>query len=87
MVISSTKSGWSPGGSSALRRSVRGPVLFNIFVNGLGDGAEGTLSKVADNTKKGGLANTPEGCAATQRNLERLEKIPAPGMDTSMQQY
>ena len=38
------------------------------------DGAECTLSQFADDTERGGVADTPEGCAATQRDLHRLEK-------------
>ncbi|KAK4817093.1 hypothetical protein QYF61_027924 [Mycteria americana] len=40
------------------------PLLFNIFVNDLDDGAEWTVSKVADDTKS-------EGCAAIQSDLNR----------------
>lgn len=50
VVISSTKPGWSPEGSSVPQGSVLDPALFNSFTNDLADGAEGALSKVVDYT-------------------------------------
>ncbi|KAK4806616.1 hypothetical protein QYF61_013871 [Mycteria americana] len=69
-VISDPKSPWKPLTSS----SVVGPILLKIFMNDPDDGAECTLSKLADDTKLGGVADTPEGCVAIQRDLDRLEK-------------
>ncbi|KAK4831780.1 hypothetical protein QYF61_019093 [Mycteria americana] len=38
------------------------------------DGAQCALNEFADDTTLGGMADTPEGCAAIQRDLDRLEK-------------
>lgn len=43
-----------------------GPVLFNMLINGLGDGAVCALSSCDGDTKLGGVAGTPEGPGATQ---------------------
>ena len=60
-----------------------GPIQFSIFINDLDDGAVCTLGKFADSTKLGGVADAPEGHAAIQRDLDRLEKW----ADRNLMQY
>lgn len=53
------------------------PILINIFINDLSDGAEFTFSKVADDTTLSCFsmgADISEGAAAIHRDLDRLQK-------------
>lgn len=51
-----------------------GLMLFNVFINNLGDGTECILSKSAQHTKLGWVLNVLEGRATVQRDADRLEK-------------
>lgn len=52
-----------------------GPVLFNIFVNDMDDGAEYTLSKFSDGTKLRGVADSPKHHADNQQDLPEAEDM------------
>ena len=60
VLIHGTKSSWRPVNGGVPQGSILDPVLI--------------LSKFADDTKLEGVADTPDGHAAIQWDLDRLEK-------------
>ena len=66
VVISRPEPSWRSVTSGITQRSVLSPVLFNFFINDLGEGTECTLTKFGDDAKLGRVVDTPEGCTAIQ---------------------
>ena len=49
-----------------------GLILFNIFISKMDGEIESTLSMFVEDTKLGGVADTPEGCDTIQCDLHKL---------------
>ena len=72
-MSSSAEFSLRPVASDVFQGLVLGLVLLNIFISDLDERIEPTLSKFHDDTKLGGVADTPECCAAIQQDLDRPE--------------
>ncbi|GAB0183288.1 mitochondrial enolase superfamily member 1 [Grus japonensis] len=68
------KLNWRPVTGGVPQALKMGAILFSILINDLDNGTEYILSKLTDDTNLEGVADTPGGCAAIQKDLERLER-------------
>ncbi|PKU46117.1 rna-directed dna polymerase from mobile element jockey-like [Limosa lapponica baueri] len=74
MMVNSSFSNRQPVTSGIPHDSILSPMLFNIFISDLDDDIQCTLTKFADDTKLSGEADTLEGRATLQEDLDRMEE-------------
>ena len=74
-VDSVAMSCWRSVTSVVLQVPILGPVLFSTFIKDLDSGAERTFSMFSGDAELGEVTNTPEGCAAILRDLDKLGEM------------
>ena len=73
-MVNSSFSNWQPVTSGVPQGLISQPTPSNVFISDLHDGIKCTLMKFAGDTKLSGVADTSEGRATLQEDLDELEE-------------
>lgn len=76
VVVNDSVFRWRSGTSSVPQGSELAPVPLNTFISDTDSRIKCTLRKFLDDIKLCGVANTPEGQVAIQRDLDKLSNRP-----------